>query len=121
MFIRRSQDCKEFIANDGCSLIELLHPHRLSVDLPYSLAVAKLAPGQRTHPHVLAQTEVYFLLQGRGRMHVGAETAELAAGDAVLIPAGQTQWIENIGTETLRFIALVSPPWRAEDDRRIDA
>jgi mannose-6-phosphate isomerase-like protein (cupin superfamily) len=110
MLIRRSQDCEEIIANDGCSLIELLHPNRLGLNLPYSLAVAKVLPGQSTHTHVLAQTEVYFIIQGRGLMHIGQESAEVAAGDAVLIPTGQTQWIENTGAEDLRFIALVNPP-----------
>ena len=52
-------------------------------------------------------------------MHIGEETEELGEGDSVVIPAGSTQWIENTGTEALHFIALVDPPWQAQDDVRV--
>ena len=35
------------------------------------------------------------------------------------IPPNKNQWIENIGENVLVFAALVSPPWRDEDDVRI--
>ena len=65
---------------------------------------------------LLAQDEVYYLLAGLGRMHIEAETRVVLPGDAVHIPGGHVQWIENIGRETLRFVALVSPPWTAAGD-----
>ena len=53
-------------------------------------------------------------------MHIGDEASAVTAGDAVVIPAGSVQWIECHGDEVLEFIALVSPPWRAEHDLRAD-
>ncbi|MHC4934098.1 MAG: cupin domain-containing protein [Planctomycetota bacterium] len=119
MLVKRLDDCHEIIANDGCRLRELLHPDRDGAELGYSLALAWVDPGERTLPHRLRrQTEVYLILDGEGRMHIGDESGTLEKGDAVAIPAGAVQWIENTGEGVLHFAALVSPPWRAEDDLR---
>ena len=120
MLIKSLESSTEIIANDGCRLREVLHPDRDPVDLPYSLAFARVDSGQSTYPHLLkAQTEVYTILEGRGRMHIGDETRDVQAGDSVVIPPTSSQWIENTGEGVLRFTALVSPPWRAEDDVRL--
>jgi mannose-6-phosphate isomerase-like protein (cupin superfamily) len=118
MLVRRRAACREIIANDGCRLRELLHPAHDGSALPYSLALAVVAPGQATHPHWLVQHEVYLVIRGRGRMHIDDEVDELGPGDSVVIPPRARQWIENIGEGELDFVALVSPPWRAEDDHR---
>lgn len=119
MFTKSLSDCVSLIANDGCKVWEILHPKNDELTLPYSFALAEVAVGERSYRHRLAQIEVYYVLAGRGLMHVDEETRELRAGDAVVIPAHAVQWIENLGAEPLRFIAIVSPPWRAEDDLRL--
>lgn len=119
MLIKRASDCEEIIASDGCRLRELLHPDRDPVETRHSLALAWVDPGEETLPHRLRdRTEVYFVIAGVGRMHIGDESEEVAPGDAIVIPAGAEQWIENIGSEALHFAAIVDPPWRAEDDLR---
>ena len=110
---------KEIIANDGCRLRELLHPDHDPALITYSLAIAWVDPGQSTHPHALRQTEVYYIIRGTGIMHIGQEHREVGPGDAIVIPPGHAQWIENRGPQALEFAALVSPPWRMEDDRRV--
>lgn len=121
MLVKRVADCEAILAHDGCRLKELLHPGNDAVDIPYSLAVAVVDAGQGTHPHRLEQTEVYHLLSGSGVMHIGCEKRPVCAGDLVFIPAGETQWIENPGINPLVFAAIVSPPWRAQDDRRVES
>jgi mannose-6-phosphate isomerase-like protein (cupin superfamily) len=111
--------CEEITANDGCRLRELLHPDRDRSGVPYSLALARVEPGGATHPHLLREeTEVYHVVRGTGRMHIAGESARVGPGDTVVIPAGAEQWIENLGEEALEFLALVSPPWRADHDIR---
>ncbi len=119
MLIKSLKDCPEIIANDGCRLRELLHPAHDPAAISYSLAMAWVDPHGVTHPHVLAQTEVYFLIRGRGRMHIGDEVRDVTAGDALVIPPGKPQWIENPHDEVLEFAAIVSPPWQAVDDQRV--
>ncbi|MEE8105382.1 MAG: cupin domain-containing protein [Planctomycetota bacterium] len=119
MLLKRLQDSEEILANDGCRLRELLHRDRDSVDEPYSLAWATIDPGKSTLPHRLReQSELYWVVSGQGRIHVGEETSAVHPGDAILVPKNELQWIENAGTDPLCVVLIVSPPWMAEDDVR---
>ncbi len=120
MLIKREQACAQFTANDGCRIRELLHPKNDDIRAGFSLAVAEVAVGGRTYRHRLGQVEAYFILAGTGNAWIAGECAPVAVGDVVFIPAGDEQWIENTGEEILKFAAIVAPPWRAEDDERLD-
>jgi len=119
MLIKRTGECNEFTANDGCRIREVLHPRNDGVGMPLSLAVARVGPGKQSYAHYLDRVEVYYILEGRGLMHVGEETAEVGPGDAVYIPAGASQWIDNSGDSELVFAAVCVPPWSAEGDVRL--
>lgn len=119
MLIKRTSECNEFTANDGCRIREVLHPRNDDVDMPLSLAVARVEPGQQSYAHYLKQVEVYYILEGRGLMHIGEESAEVGPGDAVYIPAGASQWIRNLGDSELVFVAVCAPPWSEEGDIRL--
>lgn len=120
MFVKKPDDCEEFIASDGCRLRELLHGKNDPVDLPYSIALARVEAGGRTYRHRLDRTEVYYILSGRGRLHVDDEQREVSTGEAILVPPGARQWLENTGETDLRFLALVSPPWSEAGDERLE-
>ena len=117
MLIRKIADCPEIVAGDGTRLREILHPDReYRFSGRYSLARAMLPAGESSIVHRLSSDEVYFILTGRGQMHVDDETAEVNPGDAIDIPAGCRQWIKNIGEGDLVFLCLVDPAWRDEDE-----
>jgi mannose-6-phosphate isomerase-like protein (cupin superfamily) len=120
VFVKNLNDCSEYTANDGCRIRELLHPEQDVVELPYSLAVARVEAGKATYKHRLKQTEIYFILNGSGRMHIDDETTDVGKGDVVLIPAEAIQRIDNTGSGVLEFAAIVSPPWNKDDDIRLD-
>lgn len=105
-----------FLAGDTSFLKELLHPDEEHVDIEYSLAHAVVEPGGRTLPHRLRGSEVYYILEGRGLIHVDDERAEVGAGQAVYIPPAAVQFIENIGASDLAFLCIVDPAWRAADE-----
>ncbi len=121
MWIRHIRNCPVIKAGDGTALRELLHPHRTEakeIPLRFSLAHARLAPGGCSRPHRLLQSsEVYYILEGRGIMHVENQQCIAEPGHAIYIPPGALQWIENIGSGHLVFLALVNPPWRQEDEQ----
>lgn len=119
VLVKRELACEQFTANDGCRIRELLHPNNDGITAGFSLAVAEVAVGSRTYRHRLQQIEAYYILAGTGNAWVGGACEPVGRGDAVFIPAGEEQWIENTGTEILKFAAIVAPPWRAEDDERL--
>lgn len=68
-------------------------------------------------PHRLMEsTEVYWILSGKGRLHVGEEVCCVERGDSILIPPGTIQYIENTEEDSLEFLAIVDPAWREEDE-----
>lgn len=116
MFVRDAGDVAPITAADGSELRELLHPEKDDATIRYSLAVAVVKPGRSTLPHRLTSSEVYYLLSGTGRMHVGEEAEPVHAGNVVYIPGGSVQWIENTGRIDLAFLCIVDPAWRKEDE-----
>ncbi|TXT56927.1 MAG: Mannose-6-phosphate isomerase [Candidatus Thorarchaeota archaeon] len=120
MLIRKFDDCEEIIANDETRLRELLNPaHEKSpLKMQYSIAHAIVEPGKASIPHLIeGSSEVYFILHGRGLMHIEDETVLVYPGDTIYIPPGAVQYIENDGKTELAFLCLVSPPWTAERDK----
>ncbi len=108
--------CEEFVAGDGSILRETLHPDKQDLALRYSLAHAIVPPGKTTLAHRLRTSEVYFIIQGKGRMHIDDETSEVGPNDTIYIPPHSTQCISNTGQENLTFICIVDPAWRREDE-----
>ena len=117
MLIKKFQDQAEFIAGDNTILREYLHPDKDNVELRYSLAHAINKIGASSAPHKLKTSEVYYILQGRGQMHIDNQVAEVEEGDVVYIPPHSVQFIKNIGTGDLKFLCIVDPAWRVEDEQ----
>ena len=116
MFIRQLQDCPEFIAGDNCTLREILHPDKEELALRYSLAHAVVKPGDTTWEHLLRTSEVYYIIEGDGIMHINGESAPVRQGSTVYIPPMAKQCITNSGKSDLKFICIVDPAWRKEDE-----
>jgi len=116
MLTRSIAECSQFVAGDGSLLRELLHPDKAKVDLRYSLAHATVPPGDTTKPHRLKASEVYYIIAGTGKMVIDDESASVRPGDAVYIPPGAAQYIDNTGKVDLVFLCIVDPAWQAKDE-----
>ena len=116
MFIKRLNDCRQFIAGDGSILNELLHPDKAKILIRYSLAHATVVAGQKTRPHKLKSSEVYYVMTGRGLMHIDQESFKVGPDCAVYVPPNSVQYIENTGNSILKFLCIVDPAWREEDE-----
>ncbi|MBI5152418.1 cupin domain-containing protein [Candidatus Peregrinibacteria bacterium] len=118
MFIKKFLNCAEFIAGDNTILRETLSPLNDKADLKirYSLAHAILKPGKKSYSHKLKTSEVYYILEGEGIMHIDNETARVEVGDTIYIPPNSSQYIENSGASDLKFLCIVDPAWKKEDE-----
>ncbi len=114
---RRLDELKEIVALDDTVVREFLNPHHEDTELVlgYSLAHASLASGKASLPHRFKEaSEVYYILRGRGIMHIDKETAEVGPGEMVYIPPKSVQYIENIGEDSLDFLCMVYPAWKPD-------
>jgi mannose-6-phosphate isomerase-like protein (cupin superfamily) len=53
-------------------------------------------------------------------MHVDEETLEVGPDCAIYIPPHSRQYIKNTGDSDLKFLCIVDPAWREEDEEVID-
>jgi mannose-6-phosphate isomerase-like protein (cupin superfamily) len=81
-----------------------------------SLAEEVLPAGKSVSRHYHLETEeVYYILHGEGRMSVGNEVKEVAAGDAIFIPRGSTHTLENTGRTPMTILLVCGPAYAYED------
>lgn len=116
MFKRDLHSCDQIVAGDETILRELLHPQKDDLEIRYSLAHALLKSDQSSLRHRLKTSEVYYILEGKGIMYIDEESAEVHAGQVIYIPPNSKQHIKNSGNSDLKFLCIVDPAWRPEDE-----
>jgi mannose-6-phosphate isomerase-like protein (cupin superfamily) len=115
MDIQNIDKVAAFTTKDGSEIRELL-AHRNSCIVNQSLAEARLPVGGATAPHYHPQTEeIYYILEGRGRMQVGSDEEAVGPGDAIAIPPGLVHQIVNTGDSVLRFLCCCAPGYEHAD------
>ena len=115
MEIRSRADAAPFTTDDGSTIRSLLDLSNAPV-ANHSLAEATIAAGEGTvrHHHRVSE-EIYYLVQGRATMEVDGASAEVSAGDAILIPPGAWHQITASSDGPVRLLCTCSPPWASGD------
>jgi mannose-6-phosphate isomerase-like protein (cupin superfamily) len=86
----------------------------------FSLGHVTLEPNGGQVPwHNQDQEEIYFIIEGRGEMCLGAERSNIQAGQAVYIPPRVFHQLTNTGPSPMRMIYCYAPAgdvahWRQE-------
>ncbi|MHA1907660.1 MAG: cupin domain-containing protein [Candidatus Thorarchaeota archaeon] len=122
MIVKRFEEQDEIVALDDTRVREFLNPKhdKEGLHLTYSLAHASIAPGKSSLPHrFLEASEVYYILRGKGMMHINDEVAEVGPGDTIYIPPMAVQFIESIGEENLDFLCIVDPAWQPDAEELV--
>ena len=115
MQIQALGDAAPFITADGSTIRELLGPATVAAQYQ-SLAEATLPAGRSTerHYHRIAE-EIYFIVAGAGRMELDGDVADVAVGDAILIPPGAWHQITALSDADLRLLCCCAPPYSHDD------
>jgi len=95
---------------ERCSIAENFSTEELSV------AQARVKPGVTTLSHRLeGVNEIYLIISGKGQVDVGdLKPTKVTKGDLIVIPAGASQRISNIGKTDLVFYCICTPKFTAE-------
>ena len=109
------RDCPEFTTKDGSAIRELM-AYRNSMAARMSLAEASLPPGGKTECHLHRETEeIYYFLEGRGRILAGDEFFDVEPGDSVLHPPGVRHQTWNTGDVRMAFLCCCAPAYEHGD------
>jgi mannose-6-phosphate isomerase-like protein (cupin superfamily) len=104
-----------FVTADGSAIRELAGP-TWTAARAQSLAEATVEPGAATAEHYHPRSEeLYYFVAGEGRMRLGADESEVAAGDCVVIPPGTAHKLFNDGHEPLVLLCCCAPAYSDDD------
>lgn len=108
-------DCQPFTTKDGSTIRELM-AYRNSACERMSLAEAMLPVGCKTECHVHSGVEeIYYFLEGSGRVLVGDEYFVVKPGDSILHRPGVRHQTWNTGGTPLVFLCHCAPAYEHED------
>jgi len=123
VFIRESSDLKPFVTKDKSLIHEFFHPlhdtsKQLTRDIPFSIALATVKPGQKTLKHLHeTSTEFYFITRGTGTIQLNSKKQSIEENTLIYIPAKTKHTVTNTGKENLLILCICHPPYTHEDTK----
>ena len=73
MITKRIQDIEPISGDEDTEIRQIFHPHNTLDGIRYSLAQSIIQPGKTSKPHKMKTSEVYFVLEGKGVLHIDDE------------------------------------------------
>ncbi len=116
MSLRKNSEIEYIQANEGTKIKQYFHPHNTLNGINYSMAQFTLEAGKKSKLHKMSSSEIYYILEGSGKLKINEDTYHLERDDSVYVPPNSKQFIENTGSINLRFLCIVEPAWKADDE-----
>ena len=102
--------------NEGTQIRQIFSPNDTNNTIRYSLAHCTIKPGNNSKPHKMKTSEIYYILQGNGIMHIEEEEKVVKKNETIFVPPMSRQFIENNGEIDLILLCIVDPAWKQEDE-----
>ena len=116
MSLRRNSEIDSIQGDEGTKIKQYFHPHNTLNGINYSIAQFTLGPRKKSKLHKISSSEIYYILEGSGKLKIDEETHQLEKDDSAYVPPNSKQFIENICSIDLKFLCIVEPAWKAENE-----
>ena len=116
MSLQRNSEIKSIQGNEGTKIKQYFHPHNTLNGIKDSIAQFTLKSGKKSKLHKISSSEIYYILEGNGVLKINDEAYKLEKDDSAYVPPNSKQCIENTGIGDLRFLCIVEPAWKAENE-----
>lgn len=116
MSVQKNSEIPYVDGSEGTKIKQYFHPHNTLNGVRFSLAQVTIKQGKRSLRHKLQSSEIYYILEGGGAMIINGESFTVARDDSIYVPPMSEQFIENTGEVDLRFLCIVDPAWKTEDE-----
>ena len=120
MSLRKNSEIDSIQGNEGTTIKQYFHPHNTLNGINYSIAQFTLEPGKKSKLHKMKSSEIYYILEGSGKIRINEESFHVEKDDSVYVPPNSKQFIENSGSTNLRFLCIVEPAWKADDETLLE-
>ena len=116
MIVKKIQEIVAFTGQEGTQIRQIFSPDETDELIRYSIAHCTINPGKSSIPHTMKTSEMYYIMQGNGIIHVGEEQKQVKQNDVIFVPPMSKQFLENNGDIQLVALCIVDPAWRQEDE-----
>ena len=116
MSVRKNSEIKSIQGDEGTKIKQYFHPHNTLNGINYSIAQFTLGPGKKSKLHKMSSSEIYYILEGSANLKIDEDTHHIEKDDSAYVPPNSKQFIENIGSTNLKFLCIVEPAWKADDE-----
>ena len=120
MSVQKNSEIPYVDGSEGTKIKQYFHPHNTLNGINYSLAQFTLGSGKKSKLHKMSSSEIYYVLEGSGILYVNDEPHNLEKDDSAYVPPNSKQFIKNNGNENLRFLCIVEPAWKPDDDELLE-
>ena len=116
MIVKKIEEIDAFTGQEGTQIRQIFSPDETDELIRYSIAHCTINPGKSSRPHTMKTSEMYYIMQGNGIMHVGEQQKQVKQNDVIFIPPMSKQFLENNGDVQLVVLCIVDPAWKQEDE-----
>ncbi len=116
MSLRKNSEIESIHGDEGVKIKQYFHPHNTLNGINYSMAQFTLEPRKKSKLHKMSSSEIYYILEGSGKLKINEDTYHLEKDDSAYVPPNSKQFIENTGSINLRFLCIVEPAWKEDDE-----
>ena len=116
MLQRKESDIEQITGDEGTKIRQYFSPTNTGEKISYSLAQFALDSGKKSKMHKINSSEIYYILKGTGEITINNIIYELSENDSIFVPPGAKQFIRNTGAGDLKFLCIVCPPWKKEEE-----
>lgn len=116
MIIKKVQNIDPIDGGEGTEIRQIFHPHNTLNGIRFSISHSELKSGKKSKLHQLKSSEIYYILHGEGKLHADEDVLEISKDQVIYIPPQSKQYIENTGKDLLKFLCIVDPAWKQEDE-----
>ena len=116
MSLRKNSEIKSIQGDEGTEIKQYFHPHNTLNGINYSIAQFTLGPGKKSKLHKMNSSEIYYILEGNGNLMIDEDIHHMEKDDSAYVPPNSKQFIENTGSNNLRFLCIVEPAWKSDNE-----
>ena len=116
MNIKNVEKIEAFSGQEGTKIKQIFSPDVTLNIIRYSIAHWRINPGKTSIPHTMNTSEVYYILEGNGMIHIEDEERKVKKNEVIFVPPNSRQFLENNGETDLIALCIVDPAWKQEDE-----
>ena len=116
MTLKKLQDIQVIDGGEGTKIRQIFHPHNTLSGIRFSISHSQIETGKKSILHKMKTSEVYYILEGEGVLHIDNDSLDVSKDQAIYIPPYSKQCFKNTGKDELKFLCIVDPAWKHEDE-----